>query len=275
MLNSTKMSPIKSLKIKIYQPSAHFRIPFTYQRRHTYPLPPYSTVIGFLCNMLGIFRQDHDLFIKLKKSGLAVAGCFDSKNTEYIWFRNLSKKSHETYYGSEKIRVKNGAVQHIGGQSPMKIDVLENFRVIIHLLNEDEQFLDTLLENLKDPVNRLEVMHLGRAEDWLVMEKLKIIELTESSQDGDFGHFFWIPQEVYYPEEVKSEFKFEKADGLFFNLPVFATIDGYEQTLNRNAPRSFCTMRTKLNDGAIKDMNYLFDNEERLPVFSADISKSI
>jgi len=61
----------------------------------------------------------------------------------------------------------------------------------------------------------------------------------------------------------------------FFNLPVFATIDGYEQTLNRNAPRSFCTMRTKLNDGAIKDMNYLFDNEERLPVFSADISKSI
>jgi len=41
------------LRLQLYQPHAHFRIPFSYQRRHTYPIPPYSTVIGFLSNLLG------------------------------------------------------------------------------------------------------------------------------------------------------------------------------------------------------------------------------
>ncbi|MGB9677695.1 MAG: CRISPR-associated protein Cas5, partial [Candidatus Ratteibacteria bacterium] len=45
---------MKVSKLKIYQPQAHYRIPFTYQRKHTYPIPPYSTIIGLLCNVLGI-----------------------------------------------------------------------------------------------------------------------------------------------------------------------------------------------------------------------------
>jgi len=68
------MQAMKALLIQIYQPTAHFRIPFTYQRRHTYPIPPYSTVIGLLCNLLGIYYHDEnddeatidDNYVKLK-----------------------------------------------------------------------------------------------------------------------------------------------------------------------------------------------------------------
>lgn len=55
------------LKIKIYQPDAHYRIPFSYQRRFTYPIPPYSTVKGLICNVMGIKSSEDERFKKLKQ----------------------------------------------------------------------------------------------------------------------------------------------------------------------------------------------------------------
>ncbi|MCX7640471.1 MAG: CRISPR-associated protein Cas5, partial [Pyrinomonadaceae bacterium] len=121
------------LRIEIYQPQSHYRIPTTYQRRHTYPIPPYSTLIGFLCNTLGINDQrlkrkiDEEeicLYDELKKIKISIAGCFESKVTEYIWFRNLSKEKHEKRFGYAENRYIGGHIEHIGGQSPILIDTL-------------------------------------------------------------------------------------------------------------------------------------------------------
>lgn len=262
---------MKALLIKIYQPTAHYRMPFTYQRRHTYPIPPYSTVIGFLCNMLGIDYQGNELYEKLIRCKLSISGRFEQKLTEYIWFRNLSKKSHEKYFGSTETREKNGEINHIGGQSPMRIDVLENMHLNIHIAG-DEGFLRELEIYFQNPVNRLEIVHLGRAEDWLVFESIKLIDLKRSGSDKNYNHFFWIPKHIVASESV--DFDFDKANGLFYNLPVFATIKDYEMTYNRHAERSFSYMRTKLNDGAITGMEYLYDEQTDIPVFLADLSRS-
>ena len=218
---------MKALKIKIYQPTAHYRMPFTYQRRHTYPIPPYSTVIGFLCNLLGIDYQGNELFAELQNCKLSVSGRFDIKLTEYIWFRNLSKASHERYFGSAGIREKNGEVNHIGGQSPMRIDVLENMHLNIHLASKNVAFLQKLEEYLHNPINRLETIHLGRAEDWLVFESIEMVDLIPSSKDKNYNHFFWIPQYTYFPESL--QFDFDKANGLFYNLPTFVSIKDYDK----------------------------------------------
>jgi len=262
---------MKALLIKIYQPTAHYRMPFTYQRRHTYPIPPYSTVIGFLCNMLGIDYQDNEKYEQLKKCKLSVSGRFEQKLTEYIWFRNLSKGSHEKYFGSTETREKNGEINHIGGQSPMRIDVLENMHLNIHL-SGDENFLGELKTYLQNPVNRLETVHLGRAEDWLVFELIQMVDLIKSDRDKNYNHFFWIPQHIETAEPIA--FDFNKADGLYYNLPVFATIKDYDKTHNRHAERSFSYMRSKLNDGAITGMEYWYDDQSDIPVFLADLGKS-
>jgi CRISPR-associated protein Cas5t len=261
---------MKALLIKIYQPTAHYRMPFTYQRRHTYPIPPYSTVIGFLCNMLGIDYQGNEKYEQLKKCKLSVSGRFEQKLTEYIWFRNLSKGSHEKYFGSTDTREKNGEINHIGGQSPMRIDVLENMHLNIHLAG-DEDFLCELEKYLHNPVNRLETVHLGRAEDWLVFESIQLLELEKSERDKNYNHFFWIPQHIEADETIA--FDFDKTDGLFYNLPVFATIKDYEKTFNRHAERSFSYMRSKLNDGAITGMEYMYDEQSGVPVFLADLNR--
>ena len=54
---------------------------------------------------------------------------------------------------------------------------------------------------------------------------------------------------------------------------MFATINGYEQTYNHNAERTFTYMRSKLNDGAIKGLEYLYDAQTNIPVFLADLAK--
>jgi CRISPR-associated protein Cas5t len=264
------------LRLKIYQPQAHYRVPFTYQRRHTYPIPPYSTVIGFLCNVLGIDDQEKEEYQKLRTIKISIAGRFESKTTEYTWFRNLSKSAHVERFGSVDNRFIGGHVEHIGGQSPIFIDVLNEVHLVIHLVHEDDSFLREIRSSLEKPVRRLEVLHLGRAEDWIVIEELSdICELSSFKicrVDADFRHFFWIPERLYLPEPKDGTSDFDHYEGLRYRLPTFWSVEDYATTRNRHGRRIFEYMTVKLSDGLLKEKKFLFDEECYLPVFLASLS---
>jgi CRISPR-associated protein Cas5t len=272
---------MKILKIRIYQPQAHYRIPFTFQRRHTYPLPPYSTVIGFLINALGIFNQEDDLYKNgVKNLKISIAGRFGSKITEYIWFRNLKKEKHTQRFGYVENREINGHIEHIGGQSPMQIDVLNDVHLAIYIAHKDEKYLEEIRENLSNPKNRLEVLHIGRAEDWIVLvEEPKFLDDSDiiyHRRDADYKHFFWIPDQFYIKNgngwEIKENDKYE---GLLYNLPTFVTIKNYETTFNRHGERNFEYVRTKLNDGLIKEEKLMLDISDKknnLPIFLGELN---
>ncbi len=273
------------LRIKIYQPQAHYRIPFTYRIRHTYPLPPYSTVIGLFCNVLGIDSQLSDDYKKLKKIKLSIAGRFESKTTEYVWFRNLSSKSHIGRFGYVENRSINGHIEHIGGQTPVLIDVLNEVHLIIYVAYEEaphekENFLEKLKGALENPAKRLEIIHLGRAEDWIVLEEvsdlLDISTFEVQSRDGNFGHFFWIPKKIWAEKsDGKALNIFNSVDGLLYRVPSFWTIEGYEKTFNRHGIRNFDFILAKLNDGLLTNQTFLFDIHTRLPIFFADFNKGV
>ena len=208
------------LKIKIYQPQAHYRIPYTYQRRHTYPLPPYSTVIGLLCNLLeiqnisGKGEPDDEKYKKLKGTGIAICGRFDSKTTEYVWFRNISKASHEGRFSHYKNRYVGGHIEHFGGQQPVTIDILNEVFLWIYLIHEDRGFLKSIKDSLEKPDHRLYPLHLGRAEDWIVIKEIK--EDVNIELNRVFGHgdkFFWLPL-----TSIKDR---SKITGLFYRVPTF------------------------------------------------------
>ncbi|AFN74054.1 crispr-associated protein cas5 family [Melioribacter roseus P3M-2] len=269
------------LRIKIYQPNAHYRLPFAYQRRHTYPLPPYSTVIGFLINAMGIWDQ-RDSFYKegIRELKISLAGKFDSKITEYIWFRNMSKKAHFGRFSYLENRENNGTVEHPGGQSPMRIDVLNDVHLLIYLGHEDIDVLKRIREEISNPINRLEILHLGRAEDWIVLEEEpKLIDDSQIAYErygGNFKYFFWIPRKFYIRENESwcliSDDEFANYDGLMYNLPTFSTIEGYEKNYNRHGKRTFEYVRTKLNDGLIIGQRLMIDKELNLPFFLGDLN---
>ncbi len=265
------------LRIKIYQPNAHYRLPFAYQRRHTYPLPPYSTVIGFLINVLGIINQNDDLYKNgIRKLKISLAGRFDAKVTEMIWFRNLSKKAHLGRFGYIQNRENNGHIEHPGGQSQMWIDVLNDVRLLLYLGHENIEILNEIKNALENPVNRLEVLHIGRAEDWIVLEeKPKILEekdLEYIRHGGNFKHFFWIPDTFYILENGWKQMNNSYFEGLLYNLPTFSKIEGYESNFNRHGKRTFDYLRTKLNDGLIIGQKLLIDKELNFPIFLGELN---
>lgn len=257
------------LRLIIYQPQAHYRVPFTYQRRHTYPLPSYSAVRGFLCNTLGIrgytFGEDpeeNEDFQKLKGVRMGICGRFEAKTTEYTWLRNLAKEQHLQAFGSLENRVRFGVGEHPGGQAPVPIDVLNEVRIVVYLWHEDGKFLEYLKERIENPIGRLYPLYLGRAEDWVVVEEVGFVSLSVISKDADFEHFFWVPEKPFLPPGIS--FDFSQVEGLFYRVPFFWEL--------RDGSRNFHFVLAKLNDGKFWNTEFFFDvsyGRKGLPVFLA------
>jgi len=173
----------KILKLKIYQPTAHYRIPFTFVRRHTYPIPPYSTVIGLICNILGIENQEDENFEKLKNGlSLAIYGKYEFLNREYLWLRNLNKEEHSRRFGCPENRIINQIPEHPGGQIPTRIDVLEDVNLLIYIKHNDEKFLEEIKNNIKNPQKRISPIHLGRAEDLVIFKEIEIVNIEKDKK---------------------------------------------------------------------------------------------
>ncbi len=263
-------------RVNIQQETAHYRIPFTYQSRQTYPLPPYSTVIGFLCNLLGIDDQRKEDYKKLRDIKMSIAGTFISMNTEFSTLRNLSKESHLDRFGDIK-RDNKLRTEHPGGIVPCRIDFLYGVNLFIHLAHEDYQFLDKIKSSLLYPTNNLSPLRLGRSEDLItelsVSQIKPLSSLSIYDDDDNFEHFFWIPKKLYLPDN-SGDINFDKYRGLSLMLPTFSKIEGYEETLNRFNKRIFEYIDVKLSEGIFKDERFLFDDEISLPIFLADFSKN-
>jgi CRISPR-associated protein Cas5t len=249
------------LRVKIYQPTAHFRVPFSYQRRFAYPLPPYSTTKGLLCNLFGISSDDE--FENLISSlSIGIYGCYESILTEYIWLRDVSKDAHTKKYGSVENRTIDGTFGHIGGQIPAKIDVLENARFTLYFYHNN---LDMIEKAFKNPIKRLSTIHLGRSEDWLVFEEIKKVNLTKKV-------FRNINKNCWIPEKICNEFYIEGYSDFFKNISgnIFNLTSIYEITENQ---RSFTHyIKTKLFEGgSIPKIDCLCDDYEKIPLFMSDL----
>jgi CRISPR-associated protein Cas5t len=227
--------------------------------------------------VLGVSNQNDEIFRNgLSKLKLSVSGRFDNKVTEYIWFRNMSKKAHIKKFGYVNNRENNGHIEHPGGQSPMKIDILNDVHLIIYLGHEKLEIIDDIKSNLVNPINRHEILHIGRAEDWIVFEdKPKILSDSDYefvSHGGNYEHFFWIPQKFYIAVPNWNNKANDNYEGLLYNVPTFSKIEGYEDNFNRHGKRTFEYVRTKLNDGMIVGQELMIDKELQLPIFLGELN---
>ena len=230
---------IKLLRIKILQPSAHFRIPYMLIRRHTYPLPPFSTVIGLLCNIMGIKSHEDKNFLRIKNDlEIGIYSNFETVTVEYILFRNLSKDAHIKKFESETNRMIEGMPEHPGQQIPIKVDVLENVKIIIYIKSSVEN-LNFIKESFFNPVNRLYPLHLGRAEDLIIFpeepeEAIKIIEIENKVKEfiGALNYFTWLP---YY--------KSSESESDFYYIPMY----GSSEALRENYVEFFDKVRGSIH----------------------------
>jgi len=256
------------LKIKIYQPSAHYRVPFSYQRRFTYPIPPHSTVKGLICNLMGIRDESDERLVKIKEGlSLAIYGKYESLVKEYTWFRNLSKDSHVDKFHSVTNRIIDKRPQHPGGQMPVTVDVLQDVNLLIYIYHPDKDFLEKIKDAFENPSERLSIIHLGRSEDWLVFQEIKWpVELRQQSA-MNIKYFTWIPAKEYTEEDfINRDYDnfFNGLNGNIFRLSTFYKITDS----NQRVFDEYVTVKL-YEGGSFKKMKFYVDSNENIPVIFA------
>lgn len=144
---------MRALKLRIYQETVCYKKPYAFKVTETYPLPPYSTIIGFLHNVI-----DANEYNEMKVS---VQGTYDGIFTVYNTTR---------FYDKEDIT-----------SMPLNVHMLYGVNLIIHIVSKDE-ILDKIYEGLKVTGK---VFTIGRGEDLARLDEISFVELSECEIDEE------------------------------------------------------------------------------------------
>ncbi|PRD06939.1 type I-B CRISPR-associated protein Cas5 [Bacillus sp. MYb56] len=141
------MSANTVLRVKLYQQTSCYKKPMAQKAKETYPLPPYSTVKGFLHYVLGANE--------LIPMEISIQGTHEGK---------LFDLQIHHFYKSKEVTT-----------MPMHVHMLKEISLIFHVRAEQSvlEQLQTALENIN------EAPSLGRREDLAVIESVKLVTLNE------------------------------------------------------------------------------------------------
>lgn len=169
---------MKILKLKLYQETACYKKPFATKVAETYPLPPYSTAIGMFHKILQ--AQPGEYF----PMNISIQGSYEGIFSNY---QNLMM-----YKGKDKVT-----------SMPRNVHQLLDVNLIIHVQAENET-IDKIYKNI---INGTETFTLGRNEDIVRIDGIKILENLKEVEDPD------IEKSAYIPEWIDDE-----VDGINYRL---------------------------------------------------------
>lgn len=160
---------MKILKLKLFQETACYKKPFAFKVAETYPLPPYSTVIGMFHKILGADSGEY------YPMNISVQGEYESIFSNYQNLRMFKGKGEVT-------------------AMPRNVHQLLNVHLLIHVKAEDD-VIDKIYNNI---INGIETFTLGRNEDLVRVEQIKYVnEITKT--DGDINKYnAYVP--MYYDD---------------------------------------------------------------------------
>lgn len=162
---------MKVLKIKLYQETVCYKKPFAFKVSETYPLPPYSTVIGMLHKILGAHPGEYH------KMDISVQGHYEGIFTAYNTTR---------FYKGNDITSR-----------PLNIHMLYGVNLIIHVAS-DEETLDNIYNGFKSCNS---TFTLGRNEDLARIDEIKLVDINKFEFDDDLeGRNIVLRNCIYIPD---------------------------------------------------------------------------
>ena len=185
---------MKAIKLKLYQNMVNYKVPTSFQLKESYPLPPYSTVIGMVHSLCD--------FKEYKPMKISISGNYFSKvndlYTRYEFGGRLEKDRLNKYYTI----VDNYGINRGVATAELLVDV----NLTIHIIPEDqsEEFLNTIFEAFKYP---REYPSLGRREDIVLIKDVRIVDVEKKEMEEDLENgeevFAYIPLSFVYDEKVE------------------------------------------------------------------------
>lgn len=154
---------MKILKLRLFQESACYKKPFAFKVAETYPLPPYSTVIGMFHKILQATE-----YIPMN---ISIQGGYENIFNNYQSLRMYKGKDHVT-------------------SMPRNIHQLLNVNLIIHVQAEDN-IIDKIYNNI---ITGVETFTLGRNEDIVRIDEVKIVRQIKEVEEEEIAKNAYIPE---------------------------------------------------------------------------------
>lgn len=153
------------IKLKLYQETVCYKKPFASKVAETYPLPPYSTVIGMFHKILQAKPG------KYFPMNISVQGEYDGILSNY---QNL-----RMYKGKDKVTA-----------MPRNVHQLLDVHLILHVQASDE-IINKIFQNI---INGTESFTLGRNEDLVRIDDIKILKNIQEVEEVEIKNSAYIPE---------------------------------------------------------------------------------
>lgn len=246
----------KAIRLHIFQQMPNYRKPSSFLIKESFPLPPYSTVIGMIHAACG-FTEYHPMKISIQ-------GTNASELSDYATMYTFGIAYDPTRH---QLKVPNEDGKYDGvTRGPKSVMLLTDVEMYIHIFPENEDDFDTILQGLRDPA---EYISIGRREDIARVDEVTevMLEETDSDDDEDIISVY----SAYLPVDYIGSTMSKEISGTVYSLPKKFEVDvkkgqrkWSEVIKARHLPPDKAII-----DNVIDNENVFYDSELKLPVFFA------
>lgn len=176
----------KAVRVLAEQQMPNYRKPASFLIKETYPLPPYSTLIGLtheLCGWTGKNKGYRPMRVSVQGSSASVVSDYA---TNYAFGAIPLDRA--------ALKVDNGDGKQSGiARMPRNYELLTDVTLLLHIIPEDRTLIDDLYKAFLDPPV---YPSLGRYEDLLRIDSVEIVELGEAPEELSTKYDAYIPVET-------------------------------------------------------------------------------
>lgn len=159
----------KAVRLKLYQNMVNYKKPTSFQIKETYPLPPYSTVIGMVHNLCD--------YKEYKEMKVSIQGKYHSKVND-LYTRYEFKNGMK--YDPERHQLQVGEFGISRGISTAEL--LVDVELMIHIIPQDQSLVSEIENAFLKP---REYPSLGRREDLVTIQEVKAVNIFEEELKED------------------------------------------------------------------------------------------
>lgn len=153
----------RAVRIKLTQDLVNYKKPTSFQLKETYPLPPFSTIIGMVHTLCG--------YSEYKEMKVSVQGKSISKVND-LYTRYEFKNGMKYDDARHQLKVGDFGVSRGVATAELLVDV----ELLIHIIPEDDSLIEEIESAFRYPK---EYPSLGRREDLVTIEDVKVVEIRE------------------------------------------------------------------------------------------------
>lgn len=154
----------RAIRVECFQNLVNYRKPSSFIIKESYPLPPYSTVLGMIHAICG-YSEFHPMKLSIQGRN---TGSVSELYTRYSF-------SFDTKYesGRHQICIKDGDKSYGAFKGIAHVELICNNEMVLHIAPSEQDF-DTVYNALKNP---LIYPALGRHEDILDIRSVEVVQL--------------------------------------------------------------------------------------------------